>query len=70
MINETRLLRLPVEKRKDYLVDGLSEMDLPKIRHIASEYGIKNTWQEAKKDLIRDITDALLEWAESQELVS
>lgn len=67
-MNQIFLLRMPPEKRRSYIVEHLSEMQITSLRRIATQYGINNSDKEKKVDLIDAITAGVLEWARAQDL--
>lgn len=59
---------MPTSKRRKYLEENLREMPISSLRHIAAEYGVRDSDEDTKDCLIEIIVDGVLEWARKMDL--
>lgn len=63
-MNQTRLLRLSREDRKNYIREEARKLKITQLRHIVHEYGIIATDNMRKDELVDVVVDGLCSWAE------
>jgi hypothetical protein len=61
-MNRIRILKLKEEDREKYIRDGLAGKTINELRHMVSEYGIRDCQSLTKQELEDIIVDALSEW--------
>lgn len=65
-MNQIRLLRLDSNRRRQYIQKELQDADINGLRHLAAEYGIKNSSLMGRDELLQVIIDGLDAWAEAE----
>lgn len=65
-MNSKRIEKLQREDRENYIREGLNGKTLNELRHMVSEYGIKNILSMSRDDLVEEVVSALCQWANSE----
>jgi hypothetical protein len=65
-MNSTRILRLPENKRQEYIRTELEKNTQSELKRILKKYGVNEKMN--KPDMIDFLTPLLLEWSHREEL--